>query len=68
MKRTLEAAFDEAWTHCIDAVTPRTYVDVMTMSPFELGRRLKQALRDELYERRRDKRRRTATHATEKER
>lgn len=56
--RELGAAIDQSLRRHLDAVTPRLYVEMRTMSPFELGLRLKRALRDELYERRREKGRR----------
>lgn len=51
--RALSAAIDEGLRPHIDAMTPRYYVMVMTMASAELGRALKDAIRDELYERRR---------------
>lgn len=37
-------------------LTPRDYVDLMTRSSFEIGRIFKRGLRDVLYERRKQKR------------
>lgn len=51
--RGLSAAIDEGLRPHIDAMTPRRYVMLMTMSSAELGRAFKNAIRDELYERRR---------------
>lgn len=36
-------------------MTPRVYVELVTMSTFEIGLSFKRALRDELYERRRER-------------
>ena len=47
-----EVLFPETVTR-IDVITPRRYVALMNMSSAELGRALKDAVRDELYERRR---------------
>lgn len=52
-RRELNAAIDEGLRPNIYAMTPRCYVMVMTMASAELGRALKKAIRDELYERRR---------------
>lgn len=60
LKRVLDDAFDQSLRRHLDAITPRLYVDMRTISSFELGLRFKAALRDELYERRRDDRRRTS--------
>lgn len=54
----LVAAIDQSLRWHVDAISPRAYVDMRTMSQFELGLRFKAALRDELYERRREKGRR----------
>lgn len=59
--RELGAAIDQSLRRHLGAVTPRLYVEMRTMSPFELGLRFKRALRDELYERRREKGRRVPT-------
>lgn len=54
---TLECRLADAMDHglmqVLGAMTPREYVTLRTMSPFEIGYRFKQRLRDELYERRR---------------
>ena len=63
----LAAAIDQSLRWHRDAITPRAYVDLRTISSFELGLRFKGALRDELYERRRAKRRRTAALKAEKD-
>jgi homoserine kinase len=47
-----EVLFPEPVT-AIEVITPRRYVALMIMSGAELGRALKDAVRDELYERRR---------------
>ncbi|CAM2153097.1 protein of unknown function [Pararobbsia alpina] len=52
-RKVVDDAFDEACSKYFSAVLPRTYVSLMTMSPFELGMMFKKALRDELYDRRR---------------
>lgn len=52
----LTAAIDQSLRCHRDAIAPRVYVELRTMSAFELGLRFKRALRDELYERRRDDR------------
>ncbi len=62
----LAAAIDQSLGWHRDAITPRAYVELRTMSPFELGLRFKRALRDELYERRRDDRRGTPARKSEK--
>lgn len=54
LRRGLNAAIDEGLRPHIDAMTPRCYVMLMTMASAELGRALKGAIRDELYERRRN--------------
>jgi hypothetical protein len=68
LELALIAAIDEGLRPILSVMTPRGYVGLMTMSSFELGRRFKQALRDELYERQRQKRPDRATRATRKER
>lgn len=67
VERALAVAIDQSLRCHWDAITPRLYVDLRTMSPFELGLRLKRALRDELYEGRRNDRRRTAARQPEKD-
>ncbi|CAB3755483.1 hypothetical protein [Paraburkholderia humisilvae] len=67
LERALIAAIDEALRPGPSAITPRGYVAFMTMSSIELGRRFKQALRDELYERQRRKIRDRAARATKTE-
>lgn len=52
LSRELNAAIDECLRLRIDAITPRHYVMLMTMSSSELGRAFKNAIRDELYDRR----------------
>jgi len=54
----LVAAIDQSLRWHVVARNPRAYVDMRTMSQFELGLRFTAALRDELYERRREKGRR----------
>lgn len=49
-------AMDQGLMQVLGEMTPRQYVALQTMSPFEIGYRLKQLLRDELFERRRDAR------------
>ena len=66
LERALIAAIDEALRPSLSAITPRGYVGFVTMSSFELGRRFKQALRDELYERRRNNRRKSGARAAGK--
>lgn len=61
LERALVVAIDQGLRECLGAMTPRGYVELRTMSPFELGLRFKEALRDELYERRRKKGRRVST-------
>lgn len=56
--RELANAIDQSLRWHRNAITPRAYVELRTMSQFELGLRFKAALRDELYERRREKGRR----------
>lgn len=53
LQSALNAAIDEGLRPHIEAMTPRCYVMLMTMSSVELGRAFKEAIRDELYERRR---------------
>jgi hypothetical protein len=53
LRRELNEAIDEGLRPHIHAMTPRCYVMLMTMASAELGRMLKGAIRDELYERRR---------------
>lgn len=64
----LVAVIDQSLQWHWDAITPRMYVELRTMSPFELGLRFKVALRDELYERRRANRRKAAALNAEKSR
>lgn len=59
--RELDNAIEQSLRWHRNAITPRGYVELRTMSPFELGLRFKEALRDELYERRRKKGRRVST-------
>lgn len=54
LRRELNEAIDQGLRPHIDAMTPRCYVMLMTMSSSELGRAFKNALRDELYEWRRN--------------
>lgn len=61
LERALVVVIDQGLRECLGAMTPRGYVELRTMSPFELGLRFKEALRDELYERRRKKGRRVST-------
>lgn len=49
----LADAMDLGLMQVLGEMTPRQYVALRTMSPFEIGFRFKQLLRDELYERRR---------------
>ncbi|KVN61483.1 hypothetical protein WM03_11990 [Burkholderia ubonensis] len=49
----LADAVDHGLMQVVGALTPRQYVALQTMSPFEIGHRFKQLLRDELHERRR---------------
>lgn len=49
----LADAMDLGLMQVLGEMTPRQYVALRTMSPFEIGYRFKQLLRDELYERRR---------------
>lgn len=51
LKRKLNEAIDEGLRPHIPAMTSRCYVMLMTMASAELGRALKDAIRDELYER-----------------
>lgn len=53
LRRELSEAIAEGLRPLIHAMTPRCYVMLMTMASAELGRALKDAIRDELYERRR---------------
>jgi len=48
----LADAMDLGLMQVLGEMTPRQYVALRTMSPFEIGYRFKQLLRDELYERR----------------
>ncbi|CAM8871187.1 hypothetical protein [Burkholderia pseudomallei] len=50
----LADAMDLGLMQVLVEMTPRQYVALRTMSPFEIGYRFKQLLRDELYERRRE--------------
>ncbi|KGD34415.1 hypothetical protein DO72_862 [Burkholderia pseudomallei] len=61
LERALVVAIDQGLRECLGAMTPRGYVELRTMSQFVLGLRFKAALRDELYERRREKGRRIPT-------
>ena len=47
-------AMDQGLMQVLGEMTPRQYVTLRTMSPFEIGYRFKRLLRDELYERRRE--------------
>lgn len=53
-ERMLADAIDHGLKQALGAMTPREYVALRTMSPFEIGYRFKQLLRDELYERHRE--------------
>ncbi|RQS61243.1 hypothetical protein DID96_33420 [Burkholderia sp. Bp8963] len=53
VERMLVDAMDHGLMQVVGAMTPREYVAIRTMSPFEIGYRFKQLLRDEMYERRR---------------
>ncbi|KVE63539.1 hypothetical protein [Burkholderia vietnamiensis] len=44
-------AMDQGLMQVLGEMTPRQYVALRTMSPFEIGQRFQQLLRDELYER-----------------
>lgn len=59
LEQVLSDAIDQGLRPYLEAMTPCMYVDLVTMSKFELGLQFKKALRDELYERL-NKRRRTA--------
>lgn len=50
----LTDAIDLGLMQVLGGMTPRQYVALRTMSPFEIGYRFQQLLRDELYERRRE--------------
>lgn len=54
LERMLADAMDHSVMQVLGAMTPREYVALRTMSPFEIGCRFKQLLRDETYERRRE--------------
>ncbi|RKP48299.1 hypothetical protein D7S89_13330 [Trinickia fusca] len=43
-------AMDQGLMQVLGEMTPRQYVALRTMSPFEIGYRFKQLLRDELHE------------------
>ncbi|SIT43487.1 conserved hypothetical protein [Paraburkholderia ribeironis] len=60
LKTVLDDAFDQSIREYLDAVPPRVYVELRTMSSFELGLRFKRALRDALYDRHHGGRRRMA--------
>lgn len=51
--RVLADAMDLGLMQVFGEMTPRQYVALRTMSPFEIGYRFQQLLRDELHERRR---------------
>lgn len=48
----------------VGAMTSREHIALRTMSPFEIGHRFKQLLRDELYERRREAMKRQQNEVT----
>lgn len=60
LERALVVAIDQGLRECLGAMTPRGYVELRTMSPFELGLMFKSALRDALYDRHHGGRRRMA--------
>lgn len=60
LKRVFDDALDQSLREYLDAVTPREYVELRTMPPFELGLMFKSALRDALYDRHHGERRRMA--------
>ncbi len=64
LERMLADAMDHGLMQVLDAMTPREYVALRTMSPFEIGYRFKQLLRDELYERRREAMKRQRNRVT----
>lgn len=53
LERTLADALDQGFGQVVGEMTPHQYVALRTMSPFEIGYRFKQLLRDVMYERRR---------------
>lgn len=55
LARLLNDGIDQGLRQSVDAMTPRVYVELVTMSTFEIGLSFKRALRDELYERRRER-------------
>lgn len=65
--RVLVDAIDQGLRQNLDEISPRLYVDVRTMPSFELGLKFKAALRDVLYERRRDRKRRMAAREIKEE-
>lgn len=60
VERALVVAIDQSLRWHWDAITPRLYVELRTMPPFELGLMFKSALRDALYDRHHRGRRRMA--------
>ncbi|VBT21808.1 Uncharacterised protein [Burkholderia pseudomallei] len=60
----LADAMDLGLMQVLGEMTPRQYVALRTMSPFEIGYRFKQLLRDELYERRREAMKRRRNRVT----
>lgn len=51
LERVLADAIDQGLAQVVGEMTPRQYVELRTMSSFELGLKFKQLVRDEMYER-----------------